>query len=80
MQDMQNIPNPDVNSVDIDVDSQKRTDIESVPNEDIGYDSDGRIPVPPDQQQDSVPIEEPPDVDGEAPIDEDRRDDIERIV
>ena len=75
---MQNIPNPDVNTVDVDVDSQKRTDIESVHEE--GYDSNGKIPVPPDRQAESTPIEEPPDVNSEQPVDDERRDDIERIA
>lgn len=79
MQDMQNIPNPDVNTVDVDTDSQKRTDIESVHDE-SGYDSSGKIPVPPDRQADNIPIEEPPATKDKAPIDEDGGDDIERIL
>lgn len=78
MQDIQNIPNPNVNTVDVDVDSQKRTDIESISTEE--YDSNGKIPVPPDQEKNSVPIEEPPDVENKHPIEEDDGDDIERIV
>ena len=55
MQDIQNIPNPDVNSPDAGDDfgthPDRNQDVER-PEEDI--------PVPPDQER-NVPIEEPPD-------------------
>ncbi len=64
MQDVQNIPNPDVNSPDAGDDfgtHPRNQDIEQ-PEEDI--------PVPPDQER-NVPVEEPPaDDDHKPPIDE----------
>ena len=66
MQDIQNIPNPDVNSPDAGDDfgshSDQNQDIER-PNEDI--------PVPPDAER-PVPIEEPPSAEDQAPIEEDQ--------
>jgi len=65
MQDVQNIPNPDVNSPDAGDDfgthSNDNQDIER-PEEDI--------PLPPDGSR-NVPIEEPPDEQDRAPIEED---------
>lgn len=72
MQDVQNIPNPDVNSTETDDDFGSHSDIEQeTVYEDIenpkntGTDDvekpDEAIPVPPDMQQ-RVQIEEPPDV------------------
>ena len=65
MQDVQNIPNPDVNSPDAGDDfgshSDHNQDIER-PNEDI--------PVPPDTNR-NVPIEEPPVTHDKSPIGED---------
>jgi hypothetical protein len=65
MQDVQNIPNPDVNSPDAGDDfgshSERNQDIER-PDEDI--------PVPPDGNR-NVPIEEPPTTQDKAPIRED---------
>lgn len=82
MQDVQNIPNPDINSTETnddfgshsDVEQElDQTDIES-PNhgERSGGDverEDETIPVPPDSEP-SAPVEEPPDVNS-SPIDED---------
>ncbi len=64
MQDIQNIPNPDVNSTEGDDDFSRNpnTDVER-PEEDI--------PVPPDTNIDA-PIEEPPDQRDKPPIDEDQ--------
>lgn len=66
MQDVQNIPNPDVNSpaADDDFGSHPRgsQDIER-PDEDI--------PVPPDANR-NVPIEEPPTAQDRPPIEEDQ--------
>lgn len=64
MQDVQNIPNPDVNSTERDDDfgSHSDRDVER-PDEDI--------PVPPDQQP-NVGIEEPPDATDKSPIEEDQ--------
>jgi len=65
MQDVQNIPNPDVNSPDAGDDfgshSNESQDIER-PDEDI--------PVPPDGNR-NVPIQEPPTTEDRAPIEED---------
>lgn len=64
MQDVQNIPNPDVNSTETEDDfgsHPRHQDVER-PEEDI--------PVPPDGSR-SVPIEEPPDEEGKSPIEED---------
>ncbi len=65
MQDVQNIPNPDINSPDAGDDfgthSDHNRDIER-PDEDI--------PVPPDANR-NAPIEEPPDVRDKPPIVED---------
>ena len=72
-------PNPDVNSFDVDTDGESQSsNIESIPKDES--DANSEIPVPPDRQRDSVPIEEPPDVRDKPPIDEDSGDDIERIV
>lgn len=60
MQDIQNIPNPDVNSPD--VDSYPLQDDIERPNE--------NIPVPPDSEP-QVPIEEPPDVKNQPPVEDD---------
>lgn len=60
MQDIQNIPNPDVNTPDVDPLPQQ-DDIEQ-PNE--------GIPVPPDSEP-QVPVQEPPDMEKKSPIDED---------
>ena len=64
MQDVQNIPNPDVNSPDAgdDFGSHPRNDDVERPEEDI--------PVPPDANR-NAPIEEPPDVQDKPSIDED---------
>ena len=64
MQDVQNIPNPDVNSTERDDDFGSHSDVPSdLPNTDVEQPKD-RMPVPPDRQQDA-PIEEPPAEDGE---------------
>lgn len=60
MQDIQNIPNPDVNS----------NDNEPVPHRQDIEQPDDSIPVPPDSEP-QVPIQEPPDVERQAPIEED---------
>ena len=65
MQDVQNIPNPDVNSTETEDDfgshSSQNQDIER-PDEDI--------PVPPDGNR-NAPVEEPPTEQERAPIGED---------
>ena len=69
MQDIQNIPNPDVNSTVRDDNFGNHSETE---NEDIE-----NIPLPNDEQK-PAPIEEPPDTEKPA-IDEDRNE-PKRIV
>ena len=71
MQDVQNIPNPDVNSVDANEDFGSHSDIEQSPDVDNpnigkGYGKDDIPPVPPDRQP-LAPIEEPPGI-GKPPL------------
>lgn len=83
MQDVQNIPNPDVDSVETDdfgshsdvmpdtkKDDDKREGVES-PSQDT--------PVPPDSRP-QAPVEEPPEQKNLPPIDEDNEDDKPRLV
>lgn len=65
MQDVQNIPNPDVNSntTEDDFDSHPRNQDIERPEEDI--------PVPPDAER-NVPIEEPPTERDQPSIEEDQ--------
>ena len=65
MQDVQNIPNPDVNSNETEDgfgSHSNNQDVEN-PKEDI--------PVPPDSPP-HVPIEEPPTTEDRAPVEEDQ--------
>jgi hypothetical protein len=64
MQDVQNIPNPDVNSTEHDDDFGSHSDF---PNTDVEQSND--LPVPPDTER-AVPVEEPPETDRPA-IEED---------
>ena len=69
MQDVQNIPNPDVNSTESNDDFGSHSEVEQNPDRsDIGGE-DESIPVPPDRQP-SAPVEEPPGT-SEPPIGED---------
>lgn len=69
MQDVQNIPPPDVNSTDRDDDFGSHSAVEiDLDNEDIEKPNES-IPVPPDQQP-AVPVEEPPNMD-KVPIGDD---------
>ena len=84
MQDVQNIPNPDVNSTETNDDfgshsaveqELDQTDIENPNNEgrtgnDIERENE-TIPVPPDTESRS-PIEEPPDDEKDSPIREEQ--------
>lgn len=64
MQDVQNIPNPDVNYIEDDGDFGSHSDEDSdTPNPDVDQPNE-KIPVPPDRLPDA-PIEEPPAGDGE---------------
>ena len=65
MQDVQNIPNPDVNSTVRDDDFGSHSDVEQ-PQEDT---QENNIPLPGNEPQ-PTPIEEPPSPDN-AEIDED---------
>jgi hypothetical protein len=72
MQDVQNIPNPDVNS------NARDEDFSNHPrdNQDIEQPND-QIPLPPDQE--GVPIENPPDANDKPPIEEEQNE-PKRIV
>ena len=77
MQDVQNIPPPDVNPNERNDDFDSHSEIEpNHDNEDIEK-PDEVIPVPPDQQP-VVPIKDPPDVNN-PPIGE-KNDEPERIA
>lgn len=65
MQDVQNIPNPDVNSTVRDEDFGDHSDVEQIRDEN----DEGKIPLPGDEPK-PAPIEEPPNPD-HAEIDED---------
>lgn len=70
MQDVQNMPNPDVNSTVEEGDFGNHSDIENIENDNGGTNSDtDSIPLPPDEQQ-PAPIEEPPETE-KPPIGED---------
>lgn len=58
MQDVQNIPNPDVNSVEDDGDFGTHSDMENPKDE---------IPTPPDRQP-TAPVEEPPETQENPPV------------
>ncbi|MDQ3179466.1 MAG: hypothetical protein M3Q33_02980 [Acidobacteriota bacterium] len=73
MQDVQNIPPPDVNSTETNEDFGNHSDLE----QDLDDENDETIPVPPDQQP-AVPIKDPPDMDN-PPIGEDE-DEPKRIA
>jgi hypothetical protein len=78
MQDLQNIPNPDVDSVEIDDRSGfgSHSDISpGIENNRNSQDSDIEspredIPLPPDSQT-TVPVEEPPEINEQPGIGED---------
>lgn len=55
MQDIQNIPNPDVNSTERDDDFGSHSDVEQVHDES----EENKIPLPDDEPK-PAPIEEPP--------------------
>ncbi len=65
MQDVQNIPNPDVNSTVRDEDFGDHSDVEQIRDEN----DEGKIPLPDDEPK-PAPIEEPPNPD-DAEIGED---------
>lgn len=56
MQDVQNIPNPDVNSTDHDDEFGNHSGVEQIRDEN----DEGKIPLPDDEPK-PAPIEEPPD-------------------
>ncbi len=63
MQDVQNIPNPDVNIIEDDGDFGSHSDRDA-PNTDVEQPTRD-IPVPPDREP-GAPIEEPPNEEGGA--------------
>ena len=67
MQDIQNIPNPDVDSIIEDNNFGNHSDIE---RENESGDIEN-IPLPPDQKT-PAPVEEPPDTE-KAPVSDDNR-------
>jgi hypothetical protein len=84
MQDVQNIPNPDVNSTETNDDFGSHSDVEQdLDQTDIeNPNSEGRknddierqnetIPVPPDTEP-SAPVEEPPETKEDSPIREEQ--------
>lgn len=73
MQDVQNIPNPDVNSTVRDDDFGDHSDIEQIRDET----DEGKIPLPGDEPK-PAPIEEPPNPE-DAEIKEDNNE-PQRIV
>lgn len=71
MQDVQNIPNPDINSYDqIEDDFNNHSDTPDISRGDENR-TNIEQPVPPDRQQGNHPIEEPPSTTDKAPIEED---------
>ncbi len=78
MQDVQNIPIPDVNSTERDDDFGSHSDVEQNPaNNDVERE-DEAIPVPTDRQP-AVPIEDPPGT-NEPPVGDDSRNEPVRIL
>ena len=69
MQDMQNIPNPDVNSTEREDEFGNHSDIE---RENESSSDTESIPLPPTEPQ-PAPVEEPPDDTDKASIDEPQR-------
>lgn len=65
MQDIQNIPNPDVNSTETEDQYGNRTDIEGENNSNEDVEN---IPLPPTEPK-PAPVEEPPDVVDKPSID-----------
>ena len=64
MQDVQNIPNPDVNSTEHDNDFGNHSSVvQDLPDTDVEQPND--LPLPPDQGH-NAPIEEPPETEKPA--------------
>lgn len=78
MQDIQNIPPPDTNPSDIEDEFGDHSDYPDIDNIDRSETDVENIPVPPDRQSDSIPIEEP--ATGSVPIEEDDDDIRQRIL
>ena len=72
MQDIQNIPNPDVNSTEREDDFGNRSDIERENESNSGNESVEDIPLPPTEPK-PAPIEEPPADTDKGSIDEPKR-------
>lgn len=71
MQDIQNIPPPDTSPSDIEDDFGSHSDFPDTDKTDRSETDVENIPVPPDRQDSSTPIEEPPTTTNEEGIDED---------
>lgn len=78
MQDIQNIPNPDINQMDYDDDFGNHSAANDARRENEAEQTSEETPVPPDTRP-SAPIEEPPETDAPA-IDEDDPDRATRIM
>jgi hypothetical protein len=70
MQDIQNIPNPDVNSTEREDDFGNRSDVER--ENESGSESVENIPLPPTEPK-PAPVEEPPAETDKGSIDEPKR-------
>lgn len=70
MQDVQNIPSPDVNSVDTEEDFGSHSDYPTIDQTDAENSDVDDIPVPPDSEP-AYPVEEPPSDVEKPPVDED---------
>lgn len=73
MQDLESMPNPDVNTPDVDIDNGRNTDVEQLDN------SNETIPVPPDKTP-SVPVEDQPDAREKTPIGDPDKNEPEQIA
>lgn len=78
MQDVQNIPNPDVNSTEREDEFGNHSGVEQDPGTDETGHGSEVIPVPPDVEP-TVPVEDPPGTD-KPPIGEDGETEPERIA
>lgn len=78
MQDIQNIPNPDVDSLERQDDFDSHSDYPDVGRTDVENPDVDDIPLPPDQQP-AQPVEEPRS-DVEQPPIEENKDEPKRIV
>jgi hypothetical protein len=71
MQDVQNIPNPDVNSINSEDDFGSHSDYPAIDRTDVENPDTDDIPVPPDGEP-AYPVKEPPSDVEKPPVEEDR--------